>query len=422
MRGTTVLFVTLSLFAAGQQAALAASHETDDAQVRFDDAMVALEAEQVYTARRILRDLLNDYPLLHRARLELARAHYMARDFDAAEAEILRVLDDPEVPPSVQTTLLAFLAQIRDDRTVFAQRHGWGGRFYGGLTWDSNLNYGVNDIINIGGIDFLSSEEEDVGAVVDMSLLHTFNPNKTFRSGEKTGYFLWQTQGSAYYRGYSDEDDANLGVLTLRTGPAWLVPEEWRASIGLVGDQLFYSRSNLAFYTSLNPQFTRILSDVSEYTISATVQDRSYDDIGNEPRDGTWLRAAFSYDRVYRNNTVATQIGAGWADFDADENRFSYDGPEVFAGITYEAWQRGTVFGRVGYRKYDFEEADTALDPAVRDDDEWRAIAGFEHDLVSTIAKGWTLRGDVIFTNNSSNVAIYDYDRWQINLGLQKIW
>jgi thioredoxin-like negative regulator of GroEL len=64
----------------------------DDVQNRFDAAMAALEAEEIYTARRLLRELLSDYPTLYRARLELARADYLARDFDAAEAEVLRVL------------------------------------------------------------------------------------------------------------------------------------------------------------------------------------------------------------------------------------------------------------------------------------------------------------------------------------------
>ncbi|NND54182.1 MAG: DUF2860 family protein, partial [Gammaproteobacteria bacterium] len=327
-----------------------------------------------------------------------------------------------EVPASVQTTLLAFLAQIRDDRTVFARRHDWSGQLYGGLTWDSNVNYGADDVIDIGGTPFLSDEDEDVGAVIDVGLLHTFNPNRTFEHDEQTGYFLWQTQGNAYYRSYFDVTESNLGVLTLRTGPAWVVPEDWRFTIGLQADQLFYGTENLALFTSIRPQFTKQLTDVSGYTVSVTAQERSYDDVENEPRDGRYYRAAFSYDRLL-GNRVGSQIGVAWSDFDADGDQFSYDGYEIFAGLTYEAWQRGQVFGRIGYRQFDFEQPDPLVDPGVfRDDDEWRAIVGFRHELASTVAKGWTVRGDVIYTDNQSNVALYDYDRWQVNLGLQKSW
>jgi len=395
--------------------------DSDDAQARFDQAIEALEAEQVYTARRLLKELLVDYPTLHRARLELARADYLARDFDAAEEEVLRVLDDPEVPPSVQTTLLAFLAQIRDDRTVFEQRHGWGGQLYGGLIYDSNVNYGVNDIIDVGGLPFTNRELSDWGVVIDGGLLHTFNPGRTFESNEKTGYFLWQTQGNGYYRAYTDESDFNLGVLTLRTGPAWVVPDTWRASIGLQGDQLFFGGRNLAWFTTLNPQYTRQLSDVTDFTISLTAQERDYNRDIDRGRDGRLYRAAAVISKLYMDRKLGSQAGLAYADVDAKADRFSYKGPEVFAGLTYEAWERGQIYGRIGYRRFDFEGAEPLFGQA-RDDDEWRFIAGFRHELASTVAEGWTIRGEFVATDNKSNLALFDYDRYQVNLGLQKNW
>ena len=422
-RGLVLLTLSLFLFAASG-AVLATAHSSDDAQNRFEAAMVALETEKVYTARRILKELLTDYPTLHRARLELARADYLARDYDAAEAEVLRVLDDPEVPPSVQTTLLAFLAQIRDDRTVFEQRHGWSGQVYAGLMYDSNVNYGISDIIDIGGLPFTFKDRDDMAGVLDAGLLHTYNPGRTFESNEKTGYFLWQTQGNGYYRGYADETDFNLGVLTLRTGPAWVVPNEWRASIGLQGDQLYFADKRLAWFTTLNPQFTRQLSDVTDVTVSAIAQERDYKRTEEQGRDGRLYRGAVQIGRLYMNRKLGAQGGLAYASFDAKADQFGYKGPEIFGGLTYEAWERGQLFARLGYRRFKFEGPEVTL-PYVgqtRDDDEWRGIVGFRHELASTFAKNWTVRGDVVFTDNKSNLPLYDYDRYQLNLGLQKSW
>ncbi len=414
-----LLLISLAVLSVG--AAVAAEHSTEtsaDMQNRFDTAMEALDAERVYTARRILRELLADYPTLHRARLELARANYLAYDFDAAAAEIQQVLADPEVPPAVRTTLLAFQAQIRDDKQSFARRHDWSGQVYGGLLYDSNANFGINDVVVVLGIPFTNEELSDGAAVADAGLLHTYNPNRSFRAGEKTGFFIWQTQGNAYYRAYFDETDFNLGVLTLRTGPAWVVADAWRASIALQGDQIWLGGDNLAFFTSLNPQLTWQHDADTEFTIGMTATDRNYKRTMDNGRDGDHYRAYATVSQLYMDEKFGVQAGIAYADFDADDDTFGYKGPEVFAGVAYQAWERGSVYARLGYRKFDY---DAPLPPftASRDDDEWRGTLGFRHELQETLS-GWVVRGEWIYTDNNSNDPRFDYDRHLVSLGLQK--
>ena len=425
----SLLFLSLILFAGS--AAVRADDAADNQQAiqdRFDTAMTALNAERAYTARKLLKELLADYPTLHRARLELARANYLIRDFDAAEAEIQTVLADPEVPASVRTTLLAFQAQIRDDKQTFAKRHNWSGQVYGGLMYDSNVNFGIDGVIPILGNPFTNKELSDGAAVLDAGILHTYNPNVTFQSGEKTGYFLWQTQGNGYYRAYFDENDYNLGVLTLRTGPAWVVPEEWRASIGLQGDQIFFGGGQLpsgggklAFFTTINPQITWQLDDRTDVTLDASATDRDYDDAVNRPRNGREYRAGISGSRLYMNRKLGLQAGVAYSTFKARARRFAHKGPEVYVGAFYEAWERGQVYTRLNYRQYDFKgpEITAPFTGLIRDEDEWRLIVGFRHELQSVLP-GWAVRGDISHTINDSNVQLYDYDRTQVSLGLQR--
>ena len=91
----------------------------DDLQAEFDKAMRAIEAGELRTARQTLQELLAGNPSLHRARLELARVYYMSQDYEQARREAQRVLDDPNTPPSVRTTVIAFLAQIDADEKRF---------------------------------------------------------------------------------------------------------------------------------------------------------------------------------------------------------------------------------------------------------------------------------------------------------------
>jgi hypothetical protein len=427
--GLRITACTLFLFGAlalGPVPAFAAD-EADDAQMRFDEAMAALDSERVYTARRLLKELLVDYPTLYRARLELARADYLARDFAAAEAEVQRVLEDPEVPPSVRTTLLAFLAQIRDDKQSFEKKNRWSGQVYAGLMYDSNVNFGVErDIIDTAtGTIFVlpeSRDRSDSAAVLDAGLLHTYNSGRTFESGERTGYFLWQTQGNAYYRAYFDETDFNFGVLTLRTGPAWVVPNAWRASIGLQADQLFLGSDNLALFTTLNPNISWQTSEVTEISVGASATERSYKEDNNKERDGRQYRGSVTVAHVInKERNRGVQAGIAYAGFDAKNDRFSYKSPEVFVGIASNTWERGSAYARIGYRRFEFEGAEPLpLNSSPRDDDEWRLVLGARHELDGGFLPGWSVRAEAVYTDNASSNPLFEYDRYQLSLGLQK--
>jgi len=87
-------------------------------QSEFDAAMQAVEDMRLRTARERLTSLLAANPSLSRARLELARVDYLSRDYASARIEAQRVLDDPDTPPTVRATVLAFLAQIDADERL----------------------------------------------------------------------------------------------------------------------------------------------------------------------------------------------------------------------------------------------------------------------------------------------------------------
>ena len=98
-------------------------------QTEFDAALQSIEADRLRTARQQLTTLLAANPSLSRARLELARVNYLSRDYAAARSDAQQVLDDPNTPPTVRATVLAFLAQIDADERRYAARHQWSPSF-----------------------------------------------------------------------------------------------------------------------------------------------------------------------------------------------------------------------------------------------------------------------------------------------------
>ncbi|MFO1354678.1 MAG: surface lipoprotein assembly modifier [Gammaproteobacteria bacterium] len=417
-RFCTRLLVPLALLIAG------AASATDGIQERFDAALRAIDSDHLLTARQTLQDLLADNPSLNRARLELARVHYLSEDFPKARAEAQRVLDDPTTPPAVRATVLAFLAQIDADEKRASQRHQWRPSIYAGLMYDSNVNIGPNrDVIDIGGTLFTvspgSRETDDFAWVVNPAISHIYNPGTHFQAGEHTGTFIWQTDASAYYRGYFDEDDFNLGVLTLRTGPAWIVPRHWRASIGLQADQIWLGSGRLALFTALNPGAVWQVGTDWELGLDATIGYRDYHRSADSGRDGWDRKVNASAARYFNNRRWALLGGIGYHDFDADEDRFGYRGPELYVGAIAQAWENGMVYARAGYMRFDFDGREPLFNKG-RDDDEWRYTVGFQHDFRNGLLAGWALQGSWVYTDNQSGVDIYEYDRHVVNLGLAR--
>ena len=145
--------------------------------------------------------------------------------------------------------------------------------------------------------------------------------------------------------------------------------------------------------------------------------DRNYKRDFDQGRDGTQVRGGVTLTRLYREGKLGAQAGLAWTDFDADDDRFGYSGPDAFVGLAYDAWERGQVYGRIGYRGFDYDAPEPLFTEA-RDDDEWRLITGFRHEL-ETVLEGWALKGEWIWSDNDSNNPLFEYDRHQVSLGLQ---
>lgn len=404
-----------------------AAAETDGSEALFEQGMKALEDDRLRSAMKAFQSILSQQPGLHRARLELAVAYYRSLQYAEARRLAQEVLDDPQTPPEVRVTVLAFLAQIQKDEAAAAVRHEFKPSVSAGLMYDSNVNVGAGtDIIEeLPGFTLTpeSLEQSDNALVLTAGLAHTFQPGKTYQFGERTALLLWQSQANLYNRAYNDLDDFDLTVLTGSTGPALVMLRHWRALLPLSIDRVWFGGSELAWYTSLNPTITWQFNN-GELTWDATLTDRDYDDKrstiegGDGGREGIYKATGLSLGRYFNQRRVATQIGARLLDFEADEAQFGYDGYEVLLGVILKAWPGGTLYGRANYRDVEYDGPELSI-PQTRDEEERRLALGFQHDIRSGHLDKWTLSGGIQYTDNESNISYFNYDRRQlmINLG-----
>lgn len=396
----------------------AASTSVADEEAAFKQGMQALEDDRLQTAIKAFQSILSQQPGLHRARLELAVAYYRSLQYAEARRLARQVLDDPQTPPEVRVTVLAFLAQVQKDEQAAAKRHEFKPSISAGLMYDSNVNVGPStDVVDEFPQFVLSPgsvEQSDSAVLLTAGLAHQFQPGRIFQFGERTAWFLWQSQANLYNRAYNDLDNFDLTVVNVSTGPALIALRHWRANIAMNVDRIWLGGSELAWFTSLNPAVTWQF-DNGELTWDAALADRRYDDAADSGREGTYKATGVTLGHYFNQRKVAGQLGARLLDFSADNDRFGNDGYELLAGVIVKAWPGGTVYGRANYRNVDYDAIEPGFTEA-RDEQERRLAAGFQHDFKSGRLDKWTVNGGIQYTDNRSNISIYDYDRRQITL------
>ncbi len=136
---------------------------------RFREGMAALEAGDTETAIRRFTGILAGDPRLHRVRLELARAYFLAEDWADARREFFAVLS-ADVPEAVKDNIIVFLRLID-------LRRGWSWTLDAGVRGgpESGRNYKSDTVmLNFFGqklpFEIDRPDTPDFGAFIDGGL------------------------------------------------------------------------------------------------------------------------------------------------------------------------------------------------------------------------------------------------------------
>lgn len=407
--GVFLLLVNLSVLFAGQVVA-------DDAEANFKKAMSARDSGDIDGSISIFQSILSQEPSLHRARLELAVAYYRATQFEEAERNAKKVLDDPKTPATVRLSIIAFLAKIKSERKRFEKVvHRYGFSVSGGYLYDTNVNVGPSsDVVNIGTATLRlapgSTPQGDGALTFSGTFNYTYQTGKTVSLGGKTAAVLWQSQAAVYSKQYQDLSEFNLDVISLSSGLAFVAPKAWRANLNLRVDSIELGSDALAFYTSLLPSITWQLNNTTEFSINGALADRDFKDSNDEGRDSSYKSLGVTLGKRFMNDKVSFQAGLTLFDENAKDDRFSRDGTRAFIGANWKAWENGSVYTSFSQKDSKYEDPE-ALFNEKRDEREQRFELGFRHQFAGSYLDKWVLKGSYSETDNKSNIDIFKYDR-----------
>lgn len=398
------------------------AHAQSSASVddQYRQALYQRETGAPYTAIESLESLLSANPTLNRARMELAVAYYRTLNFARAKAESQHVLDDPQTPENVKLSVLSFLKQLElEEKAAFEKPHSFEPNVTVGLLYDSNVNAGPDSAVLPGGLQLTPSslKTSDWGVVGQAGLTHTWLSPSPVRLGQSTARFGWVSQGSLYYKAYNTENDYDLGVATVATGPTLIVGNAWRGNLNLQVDHLTFGGDTLGVYTSISPSASVRVGMNGELTGDVQWVKRDFKRSIDTGRDSKYRSFGLAYGHLLNRGQLALQAGGRWFDESADADRFSNDGYEYFVGARLRAWDGGDLFARAAWRRARYDGVEPIFN-AARRETERRVELGASHTFQAGVLEKWQLSGTVTNVHNEANLSLYGYDRDTVQLTL----
>ena len=403
------------------------AEETDPIQLQFEEALDSRESGKVYDAIKIFENMLATNPYLNRARLELAVAYHEASLYEKAMEQFQIVLDDPKTPDSVRLAILAYIGQLYSDELEPEGSHHFSQYVKAGLIYNSNINVvpGVGNIIVNGREFFLPSDEiSSFGTDIVLSASHRYRRKKPFNVDGARTSFEWQSQASLSSNLYTETSDFNLNIISADTGPAFISAGRWLGAIPLRIDYVNLGQSSLATAFSVNPYVSFDLGNYRSILIESTFLTRNYADTINQPQDGNLVMAGAAYTTLFQSLNTGIEAGFRLRNRSAKDDQFAYDGFTLyFSGYT-SVTELSSIYLKANYRKFDYKAPDTIIDDTnttlVRNDDEITASIGYNLDIKEGFIGKWTLNTEIAYTENTSNIDAYDYDRTLLSLNLSR--
>lgn len=432
-----VLGVQINLFAAESTAPLAQMQELTTAgryqeaydlgdanlaqfegetQFDFYYGLAALETananEAVFALERVVATS-EPGVLRQRARLELARAYFVTNNLSAAENLFNQVLAS-NPPQNVQQNVQAFLQLIESRRATQEPSFNW--TVASVIGSDDNINSatsnGLIDTPLVGQIelnpDGQQTEDNFSNTTLTMGYVYPFTRDRALNANLSLAHLdnfdtdqfdIDNLRGSVTY-GWGDDVNRFRHGLTVGT-------------VSLDGEGFQDTRG-------LNSSWQRNWGQGWYHNVSASYTHIRYDDVGqsrNSLRDVDQLLLTAGATRVQGPLTHSVNV------YRADENpefpgQGRHNGRE-FAGLAYSLLYRlngqHTPFLRASLQDVEHDSTHPVFFNTVRQDDTQSLTAGWFWQF----RRNFQVTGEMAYTNNKSNIPLFDYTRFRYQAGLR---
>jgi len=368
----------------------------------------AMKVGQVELAIEKFQKMLAIDPTLHRVRLELAVAYFMAGEYEKSRQQ-LELVQKVSPPPAVQKNINKLMAAINErTRKVF-----WNLRFSQGFLWDDNVSSGPDqrELAVLGGTLVLNKESQKLR---DEAMVSNLLGNVLFDVGQRNG-LMWNTTGSFYYRAYTDYHKFNYVAADLSTGP-WWVGRRDIAKVPLGFTRRDFGSEKLSYTIHLDPNYEHFFTRHFSLRAFFSFSSENYFAQRNDPLDNYNYRYELSPNLYLANRKYIISLSLGIENHNAEAGRFSYEAPYVGLACFARLPTMTELSFRYQYARRDYDGR--PLFYAIDRTDRRRQIALV---LSQSFFKRFFASFSFSYLNNDSNAGLYDFDRktYSLNVGFR---
>ncbi len=363
----------------------------------------AIDAGQPLEAVFALERVLDQYPNFAPARAEIARAYFLIGENEAAKAEFKQA-QKADMPADSIKSIASYLSTI-DERILGGSSYS---SFYisAGLGYDTNVNSATStsQIAIPTGILTLKSPEAD-------------SPVGLLQGGGRFSHAIKRhinVYGNANLRLYEafDESDFSTQIVDGVMGLHFLQGvNQYRVS--LVTQIFALDGSANRNLIGLNSQWQRSIDAANQFTLfgqyaSLRFPDASRLDVNQLSIGGTWLH-------VFASSNQPIAYFTGYYGDEKEQTSIAgseFVGREYFglrAGLQLKSSARLVWSGVFSYQQSEYG-GDNPLFGETREDDFISLTIAADY----LFNGGWTLRPEISYSDNDSNLEINSYDRLRV--------
>nr|CBX31015.1 hypothetical protein N47_E45270 [uncultured Desulfobacterium sp.] len=382
---------------------IASTAETMD--VMFWIGTSAMRTGESELAVKKFKQMLSIDPKLNRVRLELAATYFNMGRFDEARQQ-LDIVKASSPPKAVMNNISKMLSAI-DKRS---KKVSWNLRVAQGFIWDDNINSGPDmDSYQVFG-GFLTPDKL-TAKLKDEASVTTVAGNILVDAGEAKG-LMWNTSLSFYNKAHFDYSEFNFLSIDVSTGPWWVAQKDiFKLPVGYTERE--YGNDRLSYALHVDPEYEHYFCQYFSLRSLFSFNTENFYSTGRSGLDNDRYRFEMVPTFYLGNRKHVISLTAGYDYMDADDGRFTYDGP--YLGLSYlTRFPTNTeLFLQYLWAKKDFDEKPLLYNKG-RDDKRNGITAIVSQGFLKYFYTSFAFT----YTDNNSNADIYDYDRTTYSLSL----
>ena len=378
----------------------AIANEVETMDIMWWIGTSAMRSGELNLAAKKFEEMLAINPNLHRVRLDLAAVYFQLGRYDEArrELESVKAKNPPEPVLKNIDLLLAAITEASRKLTLNV-------RFAQGLQYDSNVSAGPdNKQLNVrGGTLTLSDESKKID---DYASITNLSANALYHIDRRMG-IMWNTGVDFYQTAYFDHSKYNYRLIDINTGPWWAGRQDiLKLPVGFSYQD--YSNTRLSNIIHVDPSYEHFFCPYFSLRGAFRYSKESFYKSSDEPLDNDTWRYEITPSFYLMNRQHIISLIAGFENSNADQHRFSYDGP--YLGVSY--FTRFPTQTEV-YLRYLWSERDYKEKPLPWFYDDNRTDR--RHMITAVVSQGFYKHFFASFAfnyiDNDSSIEIYKFDK-----------